>query len=329
MRMRGRAIAVGIALAACGGDKPVARPTPPQTPSPAATTATAPVARRLVLTIVSATVDATRGDGAPWDDLKRRPASTTAATPGPLGDYVTQHPELDGTPTLLDAGDIPVVRKAAESAAADPVILVETGDRIYRSPVRAGATNAVWKFPVIVEVTDTDVVHMTVIDWDDWASYDVMGDRTITGRELVAGAPIELARFGQVGKLTLVVAAAPDGEARHRVAVASRPTWGETGVHLVAGQDVTIIAAGEVCTKGDDRSKCAGPEGQRHPSDANVKGFERLGHGALLGAVGDTRFAIGRERRFVAPSSGPLWLGVNDRDADNNRGEIEASVTVR
>jgi hypothetical protein len=200
---------------------------------------------------------------------------------------------------------------------------------VYRSPVRPGALEPVWGFPFVVELADDDLVHISVIDWDDWSTYDVIGDRIVSGRELLAGPVLELPRLGMVGRLTLTVAPLASTEARHRVAVSGRPAWSETGVSLVAGQDVTILAAGEICSKGDDRSKCAGPEGQRKPAESNLPGFEAVGHAALVGQVGDTRFVIGRERRFIAPSSGPLVLGINDRDTGNNRGELEVSIGIR
>jgi hypothetical protein len=37
---------------------------------------------------------------------------------------------------------------------------------------------------------------------------------------------------------------------------------------------------------------------------------------------------IQRGRTFVAPSSGPLRLAVNDRDAGNNQGAFAVRITV-
>src|SRR5262249_49702710 len=114
-----------------------------------------------------------------------------------------------------------------------------------------------------------------------------------------------------------------------RRAVAARAGWPEAGVMVVAGEEVVLRAVGEVCTKGTDRSRCAGPEGQPRTAETSLPGFEARGHGALDGGIGDTRFFVGRDRRFVAPSSGPLLLGVNDSDLGNNSGELEVEVEVR
>jgi hypothetical protein len=97
---------------------------------------------------------------------------------------------------------------------------------------------------------------------------------------------------------------------------------------LQAGQRVLIRAADEVCT-GPELRFCSGPEGQRR-ADArnNLPGFLELGHGALIAAVGDARFAVQRELGFVAPASGSLLLGVNDRDVVNNSGSYAAHIVV-
>ena len=57
-------------------------------------------------------------------------------------------------------------------------------------------------------------------------------------------------------------------------------------------------------------------------------GFDPQNHAALIGAIGDTRFLVGRERRFVAPSSGPLLLGVNDQDYANNSGQFDVDIVT-
>jgi hypothetical protein len=148
-------------------------------------------------------------------------------------------------------------------------------------------------------------------------------------RDLFANPTLEVGRFGSVAKLLLQAAPAPELATRKRVALSARDGWTPTGVLIVAGQDVILRAAGEVCTKGADRSRCAGPEGQPRTADTSLPGFEARGHGGLVGGIGDTRFFVGRDRRFVAPSSGPLLLGVNDSDLGNNSGDFEVEIEVR
>jgi hypothetical protein len=295
-----------------------------------------PVPRTIVVTIEAATIDAAKPDGAAWDDKSPKgdkdKAKAWLPQPGsPLHDYVRQHPELDGTELYIGQPvEMPsVIDGAAESASADPMVIVQAGERVFRSPLRAGQFHPVWQFPLLVTVMPADELRVTVVDWDGPSAYDVLGETTVTGATLTAGKPIDLPRFGSVERLSIRVADAP-ASVTHRVAVPGRPTWTETGIPVIAGQEVIILATGRVCSKGDDKGYCAGPEGQVNPSESsNVRGFEKRGHGVLVGAVGDVRFVIGRERRFVAPSSGPLLLGVNDSDAGNNKGEFEAAVTLR
>lgn len=317
---------IAALAAACGpgGGRPAAKaPGAPVETKPAP-----PAERRVLLTVLSGSIDGARADGTPWDDRKRKPAAFTAAG-GPMSRWLAQHPELEGAEAWIgqpvELGG--VTESALESTAADPMVLVEVGGKVFRSPLRPGQFQPVWQFGVVVKVKADDVVRLTVVDWDGAADYDVIGEKVLEGAALLGGKVVEVPRFGNVEKLTLTVEDAP-AEARHRVSVPARPTWTDTGIPVIAGQDVIIMAAGTVCTAGDDRARCAGPEGQS-AHEKNVKGFEKRGHGMLIGAVGDVRFVVGRERRFLAPSTGPLLLGVNDVDSGNNKGELEVSVTVK
>jgi hypothetical protein len=331
-------LGAGVGALACGpAVKPAASTSAPATAAaPQPTPEPPPVPRTIVVTIESATIDAAKPDGAAWDDKtskgdKEKLKSWLPQPGSPLHGYVRQHPELDGAEIYIGQPvEMPsVIDGAAESASADPMVLVQAGDRVFRSPLRAGQFHPVWQFPLLVTVMPTDELRITIVDWDGPSAYDVLGETTVTGAILTSGKPIDLPRFGSVERLAIRVADAPAG-VTHRVAVPGRPTWTETGIPVIAGQEVTILATGRVCSKGDDKAYCAGPEGQVNPSESsNVKGFEKRGHGVLVGAVGDVRFVVGRERRFVAPSSGPLLLGVNDTDANNNKGEFEAAVTLR
>jgi hypothetical protein len=323
-----------LPLAACGTPatpaKPVIHdPSPIAASPPPPPDAAPPKPKRTILTIVSGSIDAERSTSIAWDDVAKKPAGKTAPQTGPLAQYLLQHPELANTLTPLD-GEAPITRRAAETAGADPMVLLEINHRVYRTTARPNELEPVWNFPVVVDLMDTDLVHVTVVDWDEPSAYDVIGHAMVTGRELLAGAIIEMPRAGRFGKLVLSVAPAPVAAepTRHRAAVAGKATWSETGISLIAGQRVSIIAAGEICTRGSERSSCAGPEGQARPAESNVAGFERVGHGQLIAGVGDVRFAIGREIKLVAPSSGPLLLGINDRNVGDNSGELEVAIVV-
>lgn len=305
---------VWLYLAACGG-KVVAPPPPPEPPKP----------QRIVLTVVSASLDGRRSDGSAWDDGETVPPPHVR---GVVDRWQAAHPELDGTDaTIGDPVDVPgVLVSARKSPGPDPLVLVEVGSAVYRTTLAPGQFQPVWRFPLLATAGPEDSVQITVIDWDGPQTFDIMGYTVLPAKTLLAGRTLEVPRFGNVERMLLEVAPAPPMAAHRRVVVAGKDGWVQAGVILTAGQTVTVRAAGEVCTKGSDRTRCSGPEGQPRVSEANVPGFEKKGHGALLGAVGDVRFYLGRERRFVAASSGPLLLGANDVDPDNNSGAYEVAI---
>jgi hypothetical protein len=313
------------AAGACGpgaaAPKPIAKPVVQAPP---------PGPKRYLITLLSGSVDGQKADGTAWDEKKSSAGAWMPQAGGPLSLYVHAHPELEGAElTIGEPVETPGQADAANgSGAADPMVIVEVNGNVFRSPMRASQFQPTWQYPFVVDLAPADLVKITVVDWDGPAAFDVMGEKIMAAADVTAARVLELPRFGNVTKLTLTVEAAPVLAATQRVAVPGRPTWTETGINVIAGSEITIFATGETCQKGNE--KCCGPEGLSKPSeDSQVRGFEKKGHGMLIGAVGDTRFTVGRERRFIAPSSGPLLLGVNDSDASNNKGEYEVAVTIK
>ncbi len=315
--------------------EPVVAPEPPPPPPPP------PPAQLLRVTVLSAEVDGHMPNGEDWDS---KGASALDRAPKPITDYLAQHPELNetadlvGTPIEAEKFD----EVAQKSVAADPMVLVEVGDHIFRTPAQPREFNPVWEFPFVVLFRDAGdrqgvapgtVVHFNVVDYDGASAYDIIGSTLITIDELAAKPVHQLGPFGSVKRLTIQVAssdAPPDGAepATYRVAVPGNALWTDTGIDLVAGQRVTIEAADEVCSKGGSLSHCSGPEGQRRTSSYNLRGFEKIGHAALVAALGDTRFPVLRGRELIAPSSGRLRLGINDKDVRDNRGSYAVRVTI-
>jgi hypothetical protein len=318
-----RLVFTAFLLSACGG----APPKPPAT-LPAATLPTPPQPARYLVTVVSASIDGVKPDGTPWDGSAAPPPP---AAQGPLVDFIALHPELGGAEYLLgEPADVPgVLASAKKSAAPDPIAFLQIGKTVYRTSMAPGQYQPTWGFPLVATIAPWDVIKLTVVDWDGPGQYDVIGTTILEAPTLTSGHLVQLPRFGNVERLQLVIEPAPDRTFNRRIAVAGRDGWVQTGVTLIAGDDVVIRATGEVCTKGDDRTRCAGPEGQPRTSESNIPGFEARGHGSLVGAVGDTRFFLGREAHFVAPASGPLLLSANDADTDNNSGEFEVEVEIR
>lgn len=314
-----------------GADE-VAEPEPPPPPPK--------IGKLIRVTLVSAEIRGRMANDEHWDGERGK-----GMMPAPLRRYLAQHPELSDTAATLGIPvDFPdMADRARTSPAADPMVIVELGDAAYRSPMAPRAFNPLWDFSfqfVYGElgerkgVAPGSMMRVHVVDYDGPTEFDPIGSLVLDVDALVARPVHELGPFGSVDKLTLQVSEidAPedvDAVTETRLAVAGHPSWTDTGIELVAGQRVVINAADEVCTKRGDDATCTGPEGQRKPHEYNLAGFESVGHGALVGALGDTRFVIGRSLRFVAPASGRLRLGVNDRGSSNNSGAYAAHVMVQ
>lgn len=326
---------VAPAPTAAAAEEPAPPPAPPPLPPP-------PEGWLVTLTVVSAEVAGRMPNGENWDD-KKLPA--TSGVPQPIARYLEQHPELFGTEAFVGVPiDAPKLEEeSANTPAADPMVIVEIGDRVFRTTVKPRQFNPVWDFPITFLVgkhgdrhgvaMDANV-QLHVVDYDGPSAYDTIGSTLLAVSDLGKQKVHVIGPIGNVTKLTLRVDERPlPSEAappphKIRLAVPGKELWTATGVELIAGQRVTIEAADEVCSKGGSLTHCSGPEGQRTTSSYNQPGFEKVGHGALVAAVGDTRFPVKRQLSFVAPSSGTLLLGINDKDTKDNRGSYAVRIEV-
>jgi hypothetical protein len=318
------------------GEQPDVRapePAPPPPPPPPKT------GELIQVTVVSAEIRGRMANGEHWDGERGK-----GMMPAPLRRYLAAHPELAET---ADTVGIPVefpdlADRARASPAADPMVIVEIEDAVFRSPMAPRAFNPLWDFSFRFVygalgahkgVPRGSMMRIHVVDYDGPAEFDPIGSLVVSMDELLTGPVHELGPFGSVEKLTLQVRVLEppeklDATTAVRLAVAGHPSWTDTGIDLVAGQRVVISASDEVCTNRNNDATCSGPEGQRKPHAVNLEGFKSVGHGTLVGALGDTRFVVGRSLRFVAPASGRLRLGVNDRDSGNNTGSYAVHVVV-
>lgn len=320
-----------------GGAELASIETAPPAPEPT------PMPELVRVTVLSAEIAGTMPNGEEWD--ARAPAGDHIDPP--LGAYFEQHPELVLTVATLGVPiDAPGVEKeAGKSKAADPMVLIEAGPRVFRSPMRPRAFSPAWSFAFEVVVDPAPpgggsdasrglpgaaLVRLHVVDYDSPTRFDTIGTTVLTVEELLAKPIHRIGPFGGVTSLVVQVDRAPlvDEPVVHRLAVQGNAPWTDTAIDVVAGQRIVIEAADEVCTSGSDLSRCAGPEGQRKTSEYNLPGFAWLGHGALVGSIGDTRFAVKRRLELVAPASGRLRLGVNDRSGADNKGAFAVRVTI-
>jgi hypothetical protein len=106
--------------------------------------------------------------------------------------------------------------------------------------------------------------------------------------------------------------------------------WVDTGIQVRSGQMVAFNAKGEVFVgEGDDKAGSAGAySGRVAGPRAEIPG---LPVGALIGKVANTRpFAIGNQTQALRmPATGVLFLGVNDDQHGDNRGEFRVDIFVR
>jgi hypothetical protein len=119
-----------------------------------------------------------------------------------------------------------------------------------------------------------------------------------------------------------------DGGATRSVRVPANSRWVDTQITVQQGQTVNVRTSGEVNVGNNVTAGAAGARtGERAPSRAPLP---NLPMGALVGRIGNgAAFAIGDQSSFPAPSSGQLFLMVNDDVVSDNSGEftVELSTT--
>lgn len=113
------------------------------------------------------------------------------------------------------------------------------------------------------------------------------------------------------------------------ITVAANVLWTDTGLDLRADEPFNISGSGVIDTATDLAGRDATPNGipgeLNHPNNL-VAGVE---HGALIGRIGDgTPFKVGNFVGFEGHPPGRLYLGVNDKGVENNRGSFTAEVNI-
>lgn len=105
-------------------------------------------------------------------------------------------------------------------------------------------------------------------------------------------------------------------------------TWIDTGLDLAAGSLLEIDAAGKVYWKKNSAESC-GPDGV--PGKGFWKPIASANTGALIGKIGRAStdyFVIGSEFRGRVTEAGRLFLGINDDNNFDNRGELRVRIQV-
>lgn len=115
-------------------------------------------------------------------------------------------------------------------------------------------------------------------------------------------------------------------ESASGVRVPANQRWTSTGIRVVEGQTVNFNVQGEVqlSTSQEDRAGAAGSSSGRRAEQAPLPNALA---GALIGRVGNgAPFGIGNQTSVPMPSSGELFLGVNDDEMNDNSGGFVVDV---
>ena len=126
----------------------------------------------------------------------------------------------------------------------------------------------------------------------------------------------------------------PVGAGERVISVAANAQWVDTGITVRQGDKVTFSASGEVTLSADpnDKAKPGGSVSQRRAANAPVQDATA---GTLIGRIGRNAraaagpaFAIGENKEMTMPTTGRLFLGVNDDGAGDNSGQFEVRIKV-
>jgi hypothetical protein len=125
-------------------------------------------------------------------------------------------------------------------------------------------------------------------------------------------------------------AAGPERDASGDLIVV-KPTvrWTNTGIYVREGTLVRVLEATgtvQLSTNPADNGNPGGLHSGRHAPSAPLPG--RVA-GALIARVGDSApIFVGTDTSFRAPATGQLYLGVNDDQLNDNRGEFKVRINV-
>jgi len=122
----------------------------------------------------------------------------------------------------------------------------------------------------------------------------------------------------------------PIGTSAQLVQVDPRQRWTDTGLTVQAGDLISFDAEGTIQMRSDDRNDTASPAGSRVGRLAAGAPLPRSSAGSLIARIGDAGAAVlvGNRRTMTAPTSGRLYLGVNDDYLDDNSGEYQVAVSI-
>lgn len=111
------------------------------------------------------------------------------------------------------------------------------------------------------------------------------------------------------------------------VVVSARQKWTPSGLTVRSGDRLNFTTSGEIQLSADanDTATGAGAQSKRMAAGAPLPNAYA---GALIGRVGPNGpvFAIGDQASLTVQESGQLFLGINDDETGDNRGEFRVKI---
>jgi hypothetical protein len=121
------------------------------------------------------------------------------------------------------------------------------------------------------------------------------------------------------------------GPSEWRIQILATQDWTDTRVDCRSGDVLEIAATGTIYHKPGGRG--FSPDGNPDPKarGANVKGLRDVNHAALIGSIDGQPpyFPVGKKKTYICDAVGRLFLGINDKGVDNNRGKFVARINER
>jgi hypothetical protein len=121
--------------------------------------------------------------------------------------------------------------------------------------------------------------------------------------------------------------ARPRGNRERDVDVAANVAWTDTGVEVRRGDEVTFEASGKITWGKDRRDDADGESGNHYNANRPIP---RRPGGALIAKIGrdsNDYFFIGKATEPIRmPSSGRLFLGINDDYLPDNSGGFRVNI---
>ena len=128
------------------------------------------------------------------------------------------------------------------------------------------------------------------------------------------------ATSGQQGQAQLE---SPTGDG---ITVSARQQWTPTGLMVRSGDRLTFQTSGEIQLS-NNADDVAGPAGARSQRKATGAPLPQNFAGALIARVGTGQpFPIGDQTSVTMPANGQLFLGINDDELNDNRGEFRVKI---